>query len=586
MIAPVEAGSGDVSKNNEENYDTQRSLKMTRYLKDIDDIFVRWSNKKRFIGRFGMSLMPGVGEYVRYSILTANREAATKHNLDKMREARAKLGMNGFSESDFVELNNDIRTIIEKQELAHKDLKDSVGHIGYIDNYLHQAIKGDVVYKNHDTFVQAVLDSSEKAHKLGEVKKALESDEAKTFARRVEENADTEIGPIREYEVDKKVGLPKNFERSRNAHLKYIDEFSDVSFRETDINKILIGYFTKAAGRVASARVFGAKGRKLKEQLGILASEGTLTEDTKEKMYDMYDAVHNVYKINVTDPQKQWRALSKVGTTVGAVTHLGMATISSLPEMIWIGERVGFSSMLSVLPSALKYTRDGIHKGASGKYVKPGEGASTLAVLGYMLNPEVNERLEQLFVADRNSIVNAYFRSPFGGFLTQYTNFTRNWAAQAMIYNINTRANGLIKGNLSDIERRRLNNELKEVGVTMAQFNATMRIFTGPSGTVNVTLLKDELLDTVIRTTSGKAFTRDNRILLTRGKEKIIEEELTARDILVPWLHKVVDDVIVNPRAANKPLWMSNPSWMMVAQLKTFPIVFGNTVMKKNIKKA
>ncbi len=59
----------------------------------------------------------------------------------------------------------------------------------------------------------------------------------------------------------------------------------------------------------------------------------------------------------------------------------------------------------------------------------------------------------------------------------------------------------------------------------------------------------------------------------------------TVRDVLVPWLHKVVDDVVVHPKATNKPLWMSDPRFAIIAQLKTFPIVFGNTVVKRLLRK-
>ena len=59
----------------------------------------------------------------------------------------------------------------------------------------------------------------------------------------------------------------------------------------------------------------------------------------------------------------------------------------------------------------------------------------------------------------------------------------------------------------------------------------------------------------------------------------------TVRDVLVPWMHKVVDDVVVHPKAINKPLWMSDPRFAIIAQLKTFPIVFGNTVVKRLLRK-
>ena len=43
-------------------------------------------------------------------------------------------------------------------------------------------------------------------------------------------------------------------------------------------------------------------------------------------------------------------------------------------------------------------------------------------------------------------------------------------------------------------------------------------------------------------------------------------------------LSKLVDEVIMAPNVVNRPLWMSNPNYAMIAQLKGFMFTFGNTV--------
>ena len=68
-----------------------------------------------------------------------------------------------------------------------------------------------------------------------------------------------------------------------------------------------------------------------------------------------------------------------------------------------------------------------------------GVGVTKLLGLSVHLDPRVNERLDALFSTDHNAILNAWFRGPMGAYLTQWTNFNRNWAAQAMISNINSR---------------------------------------------------------------------------------------------------------------------------------------------------
>jgi len=46
-------------------------------------------------------------------------------------------------------------------------------------------------------------------------------------------------------------------------------------------------------------------------------------------------------------------------------------------------------------------------------------------------------------------------------------------------------------------------------------------------------------------------------------------------------MRKITTDVALEPTAGNRPLWMSNPNLMLIAQLKSFPILFGNTIARR-----
>jgi len=170
-----------------------------------------------------------------------------------------------------------------------------------------------------------------------------------------------------------------------------------------------------------------------------------------------------------------------------------------------------------------------------------------------------------MFATDKSSLLNGYFRSPFGMFLTQWTNFNRNWAAQAGMMSMNRRAKGLVNDSIDPMDKRRLLNELKENGISLNEFQQLAKLSKDQDGNININIIDDNYLD--------KKLTKDNGTT-TR-----------VRDLLVPWVHKIVDDVVVHPKAHNKPLWMSDPSFAMIAQLKTFPIVFGNTVVKRLLRK-
>jgi hypothetical protein len=108
-------------------------------------------------------------------------------------------------------------------------------------------------------------------------------------------------------------------------------------------------------------------------------------------------------------------------------------------------------------------------------------------------------------------------------------------------------------------------NELSENGITLEEFNQIGQASKDEKGNININIIDEKFLDSTITKSNGST---------TR-----------VRDVLVPWVHKIVDDVVIHPKAHNKPLWMSDPSFAMIAQLKTFPIVFGNTVVKRLLRK-
>ena len=96
--------------------------------------------------------------------------------------------------------------------------------------------------------------------------------------------------------------------------------------------------------------------------------------------------------------------------------------------------------------------------------------------------------------------------------------------------------------------------------MTIQDFEAMYR-----AGGNKIDILNDTWLDTMITKSDG-----------TRTR---------VRDLIVPWLRKMVTDVRLEPTAANRPLWMSNPDMQLLAQLKSFPILFGNTIARRVLRK-
>ena len=577
MFAPTGTYSGE--KGAGDNFFSIKESKTGEYLGRVTDILNKYATTMRMGGNFGKRFDPAVNDYLIQAIKGEPITVTLPSNVNK------------------TEIDADVRFIKSIIAKAHKDLKSSGVAIGWIENYLTNPISKSAVKNNMDGFIKVLMEASkrgwEKSFKHGPAKtqwKPYTEEEATRIANEIVNGIDPNILTAREAlkigeerEAMKKPG----FERSRSAAWEFVDEVTEEmgygSFREQSIETVLTEYLQKAATRVASASIFGDNAVLLKKELDKLSKAGNITQKQVNKVYDVYDAVHNIYKRD-TDPNVL--AASKVATTIGAATHLGLATISSITELAWIGERAGFWHMLKTMPKAFRYSMEGIRKGVPKTYRPRGEMQIAMATLGFNIDPRVNERLDQIFATDHNAVLNAWFRSPLGGMLTQWTNFNRNWAAQAMISNINSRANARMLGNISDIEKRRLDSELKENGISYEDFDAMVNLFRGSDGVVRVDITNDTILDTKLRTKN--VLVRPERKAY-KGKKakkaKYVDRDVTVRDVLVPWIHKVVDDVVVHPKATNKPLWMSDPKLAIIAQLKTFPIVFGNTVVKRLLRK-
>ena len=573
-FAPTGTASG--TEQIQENFFTIKETKTGEYLAPVVNIINKYAQKKAGWGFIGQRVDPERSKYIRERLqgkpITAKVDQEFIDSFEGVGVTPAEKEQARLARitNQNPEGKTDLQIIQDQIALVRDDMIEAGVSIGLIDNYLTNPINSEVVKANREAFIKALIASSRKANRLNKEvnpitrKGSKNRKGAEQIADEIIKGLEPDVLTAREQEAinaEFKGQKRKGFEKSRAEAWKYLDEFSakkGLNFRETDIEKVLTGYLQRGAARVASVRAFGKNAEALRDDIKILRKNGKLTKEQRDKIYDTYDAAHNTYKKDL-DPNLS--ALSKLATGVGAITHLGLATISSITELAWIGERAGFLNMLKTLPKAFDFTLKGTRRGLAGKYVQPGEGAQAMATLGFNLDPRVNERLDQIFSTDHNMVVNMYFRTFAGGFLTQWTNFNRNWAAQAMMTNINTRANKMKAGKLSDIERMRLNNELKENGVSRDEWNYITKAFEREDGRTIIDITNDGILNTK----------------MPNGKK--------VRDVIVPWLHKVVDDVVVHPKATNKPLWMSDPKYAIIAQLKTFPVVFGNTVVKRLLRK-
>ena len=216
--------------------------------------------------------------------------------------------------------------------------------------------------------------------------------------------------------------------------------------------------------------------------------------------------------------------------------------------------------MLRAAPLAGGYFLKGLmratYAGGEGTKAMSSFGRDLLRVMGMATNPAMSERVDKLMAGDRNIVLNYFFRTPGAMFLTQYTNFVRVWTAVAGLKMIQEQYNKI--DTMNSKSNRLLVQELSENGLSMEDFRKVGGL---ANGNIEKAILDDNYLDTSFTNSKG--------------------DTITVRDVLVPWMRKITTDVALEPTAGNRPLWMSNPNLMLIAQLKSFPILFGNTIARR-----
>jgi len=608
MFIPPGGASNETKIRN--SFQQEKDLVTGELLEDTSAIIDQMA-KHHFFGLGGRTLDPAINKYLRDRL----KGTGPKDNVTPKSEAISELRKSkpDVTQKEIQALEAAVGVFRKDLDRAHELMNDKQAGLGvaYRKNYLHNPISREEVKKDKQGFIDALFDSTMIAERELAQKKnskffgivfkkdgsvasqpkdspswadhvAKQLEKVEQITREIIDGRDVTIADSsflkdlleRGATAEERQGMDKqSFEKYRS---KIWERLPD-KFRQKDLGAVLENYLQRAGTRIASARTFGGKNAdKLTEHMQSLIKNNAITKDEADHIWNMYDASHNVYKKTTTDQGERWRKFSKFGTTIGAITHLGLATFSSLPELVWASERAGFFNTIKSIPKAWNFARKGAMRGVRKhnkditKKNERSEGAKALARMGFNLNPEVNERLDQLFSTDRSQILSGYFRSPFGAFLTQWTNFNRNLAAQAGQRQMNDYANNWQKK--SDLHRNRWTQELKEQGLTIGDWKQIMNAARDPkTQLVNIDILDDTFLN--------KRITKE---LKTLGKETT---ETRIRDIMMPWVHKIVEDVVVQPNPSNKPLWMSNPDFGMIAQLKTFPIVFGNTVVKRLLRK-
>lgn len=546
MFESPETGSGETKIG--DTFHSLRNIFAGNLLEDVYSALDKIADQKPLMGEMGTTLDQQIND----AIIETIRGGEVKDSVWKEIEAR------GYNLEDIVNTIDVISKAVEKaKRYATSPLDDSqvidIDPTSGIDQVFNVKYLNST--KGKDAFINWLMQE-----------KNLDQVEAEIIYDDILANKGVNIpkNPLSKRQVQYR--NPKNPNRDW-AKARRFDSVPN-EFLENNVQRLLENFLYNIAKSTAAAQVFGAQDasildEKLQQAQDEAGDFGGIGSETVKKVWDLYDASLGFYKpIQST----QGRQLNKLNLTIQAMSHLGLATVSSLSEVAWIIERFGMAGLIGGLPLAANYAVKGLGRSImktasnSGKFGKA-DGKVVLQRVGYGLQSSLNERMAQMYAGDFSPALDMWFRSPFGAFLTHWTNFNRVWAAGAGQVMLNSWAKDW--STLNNAQMKNVQQALRELGISKETFLEMAEL------DYDFNLANDDFVDTELKT-AGK---------LADGSQK------TVRHVLAPAIQQMIDDVVIHPRATNKPLWMSDPHMAMFAQLKSFPIVFGNTVMKRVLKK-
>ena len=552
-LIDVESGTGEYQTT--PSFNTKKHDYISELLGPFGDIRDKWSTAYPFMGQFFSKIGKNIDTYLGQS-LENKIDPKIKAELTK------ELGTKRMSE-----LEQDIKKIRGIQNKVYNLLAKALGRdglkINFQKDYLTRGLDRDAIEADPQGFLDSLRDDVQLIEdKLDEAGNVIQT------AQEVRENILNDIlngidpatltsEQIRKVPTRTGKGRP-SFEKSRDGRWSRLNE----RFRKKSPFESVGDYLLNASTRIASAESFGANSaNRYNDDINHLLKKNIITNPQAQKMWDMYDALHNVYKRPQDETGRTRQKAFKTVGTLATIKYLGMATISSITEPAWIVQRNGIINTMKAAPvlagAFLKGLKRSIYQGGVGTEPTSSFGRDLIRLMGFNVDPSMNERIEKLMAGDRNEFIGVFFRTPAGAFLTQYTNFVRIWAGTAGLKRIQSEARRL--NNMKPARKKRLAQELRENGMTLDDFASIYR-----AGGNKIDVMNDAFLETMITKSDGT--------------------QTRVRDLLVPWLRKLTTDVALEPTATNRPLWMSNPDMQLLAQLKSFPILFGNTIARRILR--
>jgi len=321
--------------------------------------------------------------------------------------------------------------------------------------------------------------------------------------------------------------------------------------------EVLPEYLRQAAKRISYAELWGPREEKLKTKIVEAAAEmdeagRPMTQVELNRIYDMNDAFLGLYKpiTHLTT-----RRVNDVLTSANYITLLPISVLSMLQEPL-IALTAGGKAFTSGVAKAIESTavepiRKVFRWGKNGnKHNSAEEVRQDLQDFGFALDRANAERLAATFGGQTQpepalddfergiqKVTNTFFRLNLMG---PFTKFFRNTSWTTGLNMVESRA------------KRLATNQAPPGSARFRQWREELRA---------LGLNPQEAVDWV-----------------NRGGDRA---DAWFQNEAKMGAYRFTNGIVMHPTPANRPMWMNNPHFRLLSQLKGFQFVFGNTVIKR-----
>jgi hypothetical protein len=403
--------------------------------------------------------------------------------------------------------------------------------------------------------------------------------------------------------------VKKGFELERTIPPEVVLELDEAGLVNNDAQAIINKYIIGAARRTEI--------QKLRNNFNDKADQLGLTPVEIERTLEIFQALQNNYKRGFFTQNPFLKKANEFAVTAGYLTTLPFAGIISLSEPILVLSRVSPKHAIWGAIKAGKVSLDKAIRSIRPKYpISDLENSfNSIQQTADLAMTDVIRDIGDTSINRR--ITDAFFKATL---LSQVTQFSRQMASVAVSQQLQEDillVSDEFKTNKPTAEGNKARKRLNEQGLKnlfsgkrittkgvkypkgkkgkeptekqLAKYESDLALQEQEvAGEIDLPIVEQEAIAWAESNISEEQAVAQFKLLDQPITDEVVTQRFGVEGeppvIIKKALTKTIDEIIMSPNVVNRPLWMSNPNLALVAQLKGFMMVFGNTIGPKVYK--